>query len=371
MPGVMQRLRQGHAHLGGGTEHAVQPRHHDHADDGRHPAALLAHPLRPGPAQLHLAGGVGPVAKLVFQAHQTERVAAAIGQAPRHEETAQAARRLRQHQEAVGHRRGEEPLVPHQLVAAVGLQLGAGGVAAHVRAALLFGHAHAQGDAVLVGDGHIARIVMRRRRLVGPLGQCRVLAQHRDRGVGHGQRATGPGLGLVVQVAQRRACDVGTRAAVVPGQSGHAVALGRVHQPVVRRMELHGIDAMALRVVRAQPRPITVGIKAQRIQQVPGQPAVLRQPRREATAAFAFHRPDQGHVVGPQVAPGERWRLVEHLVGVECGWSGRHRSGLLAWGCPDSAASSWRLPFRRILTSCTSAAAQCSAWTRTAPTMTW
>jgi hypothetical protein len=39
-------------------------------------------------------------------------------------------------------------------------------------------------------------------------------------------------------------------------------------------MELHRIDAMALRIMRAQARAITVGIEAEPVQLVAGQRAV-------------------------------------------------------------------------------------------------
>ncbi|KAG1309211.1 hypothetical protein G6F62_014863 [Rhizopus arrhizus] len=87
--------------------------------------------------------------------------------------------------------------------------------------------------------------------------------QYRHRGVGHGQRAAGARLGLVMQVAQGRARDMRTGLRLVPRQSSHAMLLGRAHQLVIGRMKLHGIDAMALRIMRTQSWPITVGIEAE------------------------------------------------------------------------------------------------------------
>ena len=57
--------------------------------------------------------------------------------------------RLRQRQEGVRHRRRAEPLVPGQ-PPALAVGLGAGGVGAHVRAALLLGHRHADRRARLL-----------------------------------------------------------------------------------------------------------------------------------------------------------------------------------------------------------------------------
>ncbi len=46
------------------------------------------------------------------------------------------------------------------------------------------------------------------------------------------------------------------------------------HQLVVRRVELDRINAVALRIVRTQPRAITVGIEAEPVQLVAGQGSV-------------------------------------------------------------------------------------------------
>jgi hypothetical protein len=105
---------------------------------------------------------------LSFKRISVNGVLRTVGQATRQQEAGQTARRLREHEEAVGHRRGEEPLVARQRVVVATEGFGAGRVRAHVRAALLLRHAHAEGDAALVGDLHLARIVVRRRRLLGP-----------------------------------------------------------------------------------------------------------------------------------------------------------------------------------------------------------
>ncbi len=100
----------------------------------------------------------------------------AVRQHARHEEAAQAAGRLRQHQERVAHRRREEPLVAGdaEALAPVVLAVGHGlaGVGAHVRAALLLGHAHAHGQAGLVAPGLQGRVV-------GAAGQARAPSRHR------------------------------------------------------------------------------------------------------------------------------------------------------------------------------------------------
>ena len=118
----------------------------------RDAAALLAEPPRPGAVELDLGRRVRPVAQLVLEPLEPERVARAVRQHPRHQEAGQPAGRLRQHQEQVAHRRRAEPLVPGQQVLAVGRQrLGPGRVGPDVGAALLLGHPHAGEQPGLAG----------------------------------------------------------------------------------------------------------------------------------------------------------------------------------------------------------------------------
>src|SRR3546814_8889950 len=88
------------------------------------------------PLQLDLRGGIGAVAELLLQALQAQRVYRAVGQEARHQETGEPALRLGQHEEAVAHWRGEEPLVADQDVRLARPRgtggLGAGGIGAHV-----------------------------------------------------------------------------------------------------------------------------------------------------------------------------------------------------------------------------------------------
>ena len=100
----------------GGAEHAVQPGEHHHLEDGGARRAPPS-PTRQAqaPCELDFGRCVGPVAELVLQPHDAQRVALPSGPPARQQEAGQPARRLRQHQEAVGHRRREEPLVADQL----------------------------------------------------------------------------------------------------------------------------------------------------------------------------------------------------------------------------------------------------------------
>ena len=99
------------AHQRRRAEHAVEPGGRDHLDDRAYAAALVAEPLRPGAVELQLGGGVGAVAQLVLEAYDVQPVALAGGKHARHQEAGEPARRLRQHEEHVVHRRGREPLV--------------------------------------------------------------------------------------------------------------------------------------------------------------------------------------------------------------------------------------------------------------------
>ena len=72
-----------------------------------------------------------------------------------------------------------------------------GGVGTHIRTALLFRHAHADGQRLFLGMGHIARVIGVIENLGQPLlRQCRRQADGGHRGKRHGQRATVTGVDL-------------------------------------------------------------------------------------------------------------------------------------------------------------------------------
>jgi hypothetical protein len=107
--------------------------------------------------------------ELVLEALHADRVAAAVRQEARHEEAAEARAafgiELGQHQVGVALRRREEPFVTHDHKCALAFlaeagpglgrieRRGARRVGAHVGAALLFGHAHADQGAALLLTG--------------------------------------------------------------------------------------------------------------------------------------------------------------------------------------------------------------------------
>src|SRR5699024_4447704 len=74
VPRVHQLLPEGLAHPRRRAEDVIEPCAGNHLDDRAHPAALLAHEPSGGTGELHLAGGVRPVAELVLQPLDRERV---------------------------------------------------------------------------------------------------------------------------------------------------------------------------------------------------------------------------------------------------------------------------------------------------------
>ena len=108
---MVHGLRQRHAHEARRGEPAIEPRQLHHLDDGADAGALVADPQSVSAGEFDFARRIGAVAELVLEPLQAERIDRAVGPEARHEETRQPARRLRQHQEGVAHRRGQKPFV--------------------------------------------------------------------------------------------------------------------------------------------------------------------------------------------------------------------------------------------------------------------
>jgi hypothetical protein len=127
----------------------------DHLDDRRHPAALLADQPRPGAAELDLRGGIGAVAQLVLEPLDVDAIALTVGRKARQQEAGETALGLSENEKGVAHRRRHEPLVAGDRVLGAGAAAIGGyrhrAVGAHVRAALLLGHAHSAKRSGLVG----------------------------------------------------------------------------------------------------------------------------------------------------------------------------------------------------------------------------
>ena len=223
---MVHRLRQRHAHEAGRGERAIEPRQLHHLDDGAHAGALVADPQRESLGELDFARRIGAVAELVLEPLQPQRIDRAIGPKARHEKTGQPARRLRQHQKGVAHRRGEKPLVPGDRIGISGRRRGRG-VGAHVGAALLFGHAHAERHARLFPPRAKRRVVAAGDDFRRDLRQQRRLGgERRQRGARHGDRAQVPALDLRRHVVARRARRLppaARRACLPASRSRHAV----------------------------------------------------------------------------------------------------------------------------------------------------
>ena len=328
MGGVVQRLGERLAHQRGGADRGVEPGVVDHLDDGAHAVALLADQPGERARVLDLGRGVGAVAELVLEALDQDGVARAVGAPARHQEAGQARRRLRQGQEAVGHRRRAEPLVAGQLVGAVAERARLRGVGAHVGAALLLGHRHADQHARLVGGGPGPRIVggrqdLRAARCSASAGR---IAQRRGGGEGHGERAADAAFDLVEQEGGRRAHDMGagpahrSRAARAPARRRPA------QQLVPGRVELDLVDAMAETVVAAQLRRVAVGLLAEPDGRCSPEPrAEPAQALLAPGAALALDRLEQRAVLLEPVDLLERRRLVRDFVGAERRYSCGHR----------------------------------------------
>ena len=187
---MVQCKAQGLAHQAAGAQRAIKTRHRAHFEDLRNAPAFIAHQPGRGVFKLDLAAGVGLVAQLVLEALDANTVEAAVGQYTWQEKAAQSAWRLRQHQEGVTHRCREKPFVagqPKALAPAIAaVSCGLCRVGPHVRAALLFGHAHAHGYAGFFGKQLERRVVGAVSEFGRPVGMDGgIAAQRRCDGVSH------------------------------------------------------------------------------------------------------------------------------------------------------------------------------------------
>ena len=146
----------------------------DHPDDRRHPGSFVADERAPRPVELDLAGRVGPVARLVLEPLDADRVASAVRAPTGNGEARQSGGSLSEHQEQIAHRRRAEPLVAGEDVSVI-CRGRPGGVGAHVAAALLLRHRHPGERAVLAGCRLVPPVVHRRRQSWLPLlGEIRI-----------------------------------------------------------------------------------------------------------------------------------------------------------------------------------------------------
>ncbi len=262
--------------------------------------------------ELDLAARIAPVAELVLEPLQAQRIARAVRRETRQQEAGRARISLCEHQECIAHRRGEEPLVADEFVQAIADRGGARGVAAHVGTALLLGHAHADRVAGLLPRRHDAAVVM---RCDDPRQPCdrevRRMPQRGHAGIGHRQRTTRALVGLVVKVHQRRACDMRAGAVgMTPCESADAVFRRDAHQRVVRGMELDLVDPFAVAIVRPQLRLVRIREPRELLQFAAGKGSISRDFSARPASAFAFQRFAQRPVGTMRVVGHHRRRLV-------------------------------------------------------------
>ena len=133
-------------------------------------------------------------------------------------------------------------------------------VGTHIRAALLFGHAHADRVAALFPSRDRARVVHVGRHARAPLfTDLRCLLKNRHRGIGHRHRATSALIGLAMQIHQRRARDMRAGCCLMlPRETGDAMRHARVHQAMIGRVKIHLIDAVSIAVIGFEDRLVFV-----------------------------------------------------------------------------------------------------------------
>ena len=165
------------------------------------PRPFLADHLRESAVVFDLGGGVRLVSELLLQAHDLNGVAFPVRLDARHEEAGEAFIRVGQRQEGVAHRRGAKIFVAHQPVVAARAarteREGTRRIGAHVGAALLLGHRHANGQPALLRDGPERRVIDAAHDFWLPRGgYIRLMPQSGHARIGHAHGAHRARLGL-------------------------------------------------------------------------------------------------------------------------------------------------------------------------------
>ena len=231
------------------------------------------------------------------------------------------ARRLGQYEKRVAHRRRDEELVADQFVS-LARSLDAGGnrprrIGAHVRAALLLGHRHADRHALLLIGGNVARIVDARLDLRQPLRrQVPLQFETRRRREGHGDRAAMARLDFGLHVGARGARHMRAFARIGPGRRMKPVLDRGFHQRVIGRMEADEIDAPPVSIVGVELGRVLVRQRPQ-LQKLgrPGAGPEGSQRIAGPARAFALNRLLQRGVGIVEVGVDEFDGLVDDLVG--------------------------------------------------------
>ena len=200
----------------------------------------------------------------------------------------------------------------------------AGPIAAHVRAALFLGHAHADHHRLLAGaERDVARIVLAGEQL---LAQGRVqrglLLQNGNAGEGHGQRAQRAAFQLRVEKISggARGHGAGFRRSGFERQRMKALLAQHGKQRVPRRMEFDCINTLAARAERVVFGRMPVGQVGERKDIGMGERQAVAGERIEVPRrAFALDGADQRRVAGERVVTLERRDLVRDFVRLAVG----------------------------------------------------
>ena len=176
-------------------------------------------------------------------------------------------------------------------------------IGAHVRAALLLRHAHADRERALGECGLHHRVVVRARDARHPVfRQGRLVLECGDTGIGHGQRAARALIRLVVQIRQPRPRHVRTGPpSMAPGIARHTVLNAQRHDAVIGRVELHLVQPVPVAVEELRLGLVLVGRAAQLHQLAAGDGAIGEQVRLAPGPAFARDGLAQGHVARIQI----------------------------------------------------------------------
>src|ERR1700739_3246202 len=112
----MDRLRDALAHESRRADGVVEAGIDAPLENRGNPTALFRDQQSVGVVELDLARGVRAIAAFVLEALETPSIDTAVGLKARHQEARQPARRLRQDQERIAHRRGKEPLLAAEAI---------------------------------------------------------------------------------------------------------------------------------------------------------------------------------------------------------------------------------------------------------------
>ena len=123
-----------------------------------------------------------------------------------------------------------------------------------------------------------------------------------------------PSLALLHSMNSAAADDVGAGLGLAPGQAVDAARHRALEQPVPRRIELDGVDPIAVAVVGGQPWLVALGAAGVLTGlHAAGHRTGLTGPVGAPAPAFAFERLMQRHVQREQVGGLQGRRLIEHL----------------------------------------------------------